>query len=540
MPSIPTQKQIRKIPGGGLRITALEIRNLWGIAEAVIRPGSRNIIRGANATGKTSILKAIELALGGGTLGKYQRIGSEEPPEIVLEISGPSDSIRIEREGDKPPKVLRRVGKSEAFEKVPAPATFLKGLFDVRGANPFTFLGASDDERAQLLLEALDLEMDEEQLKTTLGDDALLTASIPPNLHPLIRLALIQDIVYSARRGCNVEAESKHKAVEQLKRSVPAERLPYLRDEIASVEAKVLSVSELIAREAEVNNGDLRKTISGFEEANRHAIDKLRITQDTASHKARAEFDFWAAKLRADAEKQIAERELTLVIELEAESKELHASIEGLQNLLKAKVSARTLRREELRSVENEEREKLGADRERLAELRERQTESDRHENTRTQIAEFEKAAAAHRTDSERLTIVMKGLKQLKRQLAEKLPIAGLDISGREIRVNDVSWRDLNKGQKGAIAGIVAVERAKRSKLPIVFFDEAEIFDQEHLDAIADVVSGAGAQLFAAVVVRDGEIEIEADGEKTGSVLIDAPSDPTVKDAARLDGGDDA
>ena len=36
--------QIQRIPSGGLRITALEIRNLWGVSEAVIKPGQRRLL----------------------------------------------------------------------------------------------------------------------------------------------------------------------------------------------------------------------------------------------------------------------------------------------------------------------------------------------------------------------------------------------------------------------------------------------------------------------------------------------------------------
>lgn len=521
-----------RIPSGGLRITALEIRNLWGVAEAVIKPGQRNIIRGRNATGKTSVLKAIELALGGGTLGKYQRLGSDGPPEIVLEISGPTDSIRIEREGDKPPKVLRRVGQSEAFEKVPQPASFLKGLFDTRGANPFLFLQASDDERAQLLLEALEVEMDESQLASTLGEDATLTTSIPANLHPLTRLALIHDAIYSARRGCNVDADGKQKAVEQLKRSVPAEKIPDLGAEIQSREADVLKRSEDLAREIEQRDGRHRYALNEINADRKMETENLERELKANHDSLMAEFELWAASLRAETEKRILGRQNETQRQLTERSRSTGEKIKAAQSNATKRIAMEVEERERLRQSENSATEALIRDREELATLRAQQAEAARHENTRTQIAEFEKAFEGHRADSERLTGVLKGLEALKRSLAEKLPIPGLDISGKEIRVNGVPWRDLNKAQKGAIAGKVAVERAKRSKLPIVFFDEAEQFDQEHLDAIAEVVCGAGAQLFAAVVMKEGEISVEADGAPGGTVKIEAPADPTIGGAA--------
>lgn len=500
------QPYINKIVGGGLRITALEVRNLWGIEEAVIRPGERNIIRGPNATGKTSLLNAIQLALGGGSLGKYQRLGSEESPQIMLEISGPLDAIRIEREGDKPAKVLRRIGQSEAYEKVPAPAGFLKGLFDTKAANPFAFLAASDDERAQLLLEALDIEMDEAELERVLGEDASIAGSIPSSLHPLIRLALIHDAVYSARRGCNVECKGKKDAAEQLKRSVPAERLPDLSAEIARIEEIALERSEALGRSTEAADAELREVLT-------------RAKRDCEEHiqRDRAEDHSWAAEERAKLERCIADRERKT--EKYAKKHRQDAELE----IQKAREE-----REKKRLSATEESEVLSAGRAELADLRAKNEERKRHDNTREQIRNFDEAAEAHSADSKRLSDILGGLETMKRHLAERLPVPGLDISGKEIHVNGVPWCDLNKAQQATVAGIVASERAKHSRLPVIFFDDAEHFDAEHIDAIVNVVTKAGAQLFAAVVVRDGELVIEADGKPGGSVRLDGPSDPTI------------
>ena len=523
--------KMQRIAGGGLRITALEIRNLWGVKEAVIRPGQRNIIRGANATGKSSLLNAIQLALGGGTLGKYQRIGTDaenEPAEIVLEISGPTDFIRVEREGDKPAKVLRRIGNSEAMERVPAPATFLKGLFDVRGSNPFAFLLASDDERAQLLLEALELEMDETALGELLGQDADLADTIPDSLHPLVRLSLIHDAVYSARRGCNVEAEGKRKAAEHLKRSVPAERIEDPSGQIEALDAQIAAQAEQAARREESSEAAALAAIDDAKQVRDREGDRLESELAAESKRLRGEHEKWAAGLRSELDRKIAERERVVGHEVEAISAATAANVHAAFTAREMLINEAEGTRDHERAAVAKLKDGIRDDRERLAQLRERQQEVSRHENTRAQIAEFELAAVDHEADSGRLSDLLRGLEELKRKLAEKLPVSGLDISGKEIRVNGVPWAQLNNAQQGAIAGVVAVERAKRSRLPVVFFDEAERFDGAHLDAISEIVEANGAQLFAAVVVRDGEIEVEADGQPVGTIDIDAPDDPVM------------
>jgi energy-coupling factor transporter ATP-binding protein EcfA2 len=338
---------------------------LWGVKEAIIRPGQRTILKGSNGCGKSSILRAVQLALEGGTLGKYQRVGAspEEQPEIILEISGPKDFIRIERVGDRPPKVLRRVGDSEALESVPAPATFLKGLFDVKGANPFAFLQASDDDRAQLLLEALDIRMDEAALEELLGEDAPLASAIPRNLHALVRLALIHDAVYSARRGCNVDADGKLKAAEQLKRSVPHERAQDATEEIAGLEARVVADAAGLARGEEANDAALARAT---DDAHHDAVrEEGELTRKAGAKilAAKVEHDRWAAELRAETEKRISDRERALNLDLNAESALLRESVGRVAKACGEKIAVASGLREKLRELEASSREALAKNR---------------------------------------------------------------------------------------------------------------------------------------------------------------------------------
>jgi hypothetical protein len=289
----------------------------------------------------------------------------------------------------------------------------------------------------------------------------------------------------------------------------------------------VLSASGALVRMEDAHDTAQGKATTEAIGAARGEITALRQKSEADVLAARTQHIGWAAGLRAETEKRIADGERALNLEINLERDSLQASTDGVNAACAEKVSTASDLREGLRALEIRAREELTARLERLATLREQQAEFARHENTREQIAKFEEAAKCHELDSQRLSKKLRGLEDLKRQLAGNLPIEGLDISGKEIHVNGVPWRDLNKAQQGAIAGLVAAERAKRCRLPIVIFDEAEQFDAAHIAAIGQLVEAAGAQFFAAAVT-EGELTIEADGEPAGTVRVEAPADPIV------------
>src|SRR5262249_14735807 len=158
---------------------------------------------GKNGSTKSSLITAIQSALGGGNLAKLARVdpgGEPTEPEIVLVLEGDgAETYRVEKDTEGV-RVRSRVGDTAAFEDVRKPQAWLSGLFDPHGSNPVTFLTAPDKERALLLLEALPLKIDRTELGQILaGIDSAALPHVPQGLHALEELALVRDAIFRTR-----------------------------------------------------------------------------------------------------------------------------------------------------------------------------------------------------------------------------------------------------------------------------------------------------------------------------------------------------
>src|SRR3990172_7565613 len=224
-----------------LRVLSVQIRNVLGLAERSLDADGRAVVvSGRNASGKSSLLAAVQAGLGGGSLAKLARIGApeDEPPEVVLVLGGDGEEDRVEKRGEETARGLKRVGTSQAFADVPRPQEFLSRLFDPTLANPVAWLLAKPKDQAILLLEALPLEMDEAGLTEVVADVRSHVRPVPAGLHPLEHLPLVRDQLFTARTGGNRDARSQKDAAEQLRRGMPAKAPPDGSEGLATAEAR--------------------------------------------------------------------------------------------------------------------------------------------------------------------------------------------------------------------------------------------------------------------------------------------------------------
>jgi DNA-binding protein len=470
-----------------LRVISADFRAVLGIEELSLEPGKITVLEGRNAAGKSSILKAIQSALGRGNLMELRNINSTKKPEVVLVARSDTNEYRISRKGEKL-RVQSRVGDTAAFEDVRSPAAWLSGLFDGQGCNPIRFKQASDKEKAIMILEALTLDLDRDALWAELGIDREEIGPVPSKgLHPLEELAWIRREIYTTRTGVNRDAQQKHGSAEQLKREIPAV-VPDIDDEIVEVETAIQEQSTAITK----TKADLQR---------QHDVQEQKCVSDATYEieTLRSSFEIDAAQARAELEEKLSRKKDEVEKQIFQIVEDRRARVRNIGNWLDQEL-ARLNQPEEF--VLNK--------REQLAALKVQRDNATKAKALEQQAQQFEADAVALKQQSERLTAAIDALDAFRSRLADDLPIPGLKIEDNEITVNGVKIDQLNDGQQLEIGASIAIERAKKFPLPLVYIDGFETLDTENQRRlIKRFAAEPNIQVIMARVTDSKELEVK-------------------------------
>lgn len=141
-----------------LRVEEIRIENVFGVRELAFDPDGVSVIKGDNDTGKTSVLRAISLLLGGG-----------HDPEALHKDA---ESGRVEFELDDGTKVYSSLTQNHTYHRVEtygdafdgemSSRDILEAIQDEISVNPIQILQARPQDRGQILLEAMPMTLDQD------------------------------------------------------------------------------------------------------------------------------------------------------------------------------------------------------------------------------------------------------------------------------------------------------------------------------------------------------------------------------------------
>ena len=461
-----------------MKVTAVTINNVLGVTEKTIAPGSVTVLRGANATAKTSILESLKAALGRGALGKLARIGAEEEPEVVLVLD--DGAVRIERSATKT-KVKRRIGDSAAYEDISRGQSFLDGLVDSELQNPISFLSAKPGDRVDLLLAALPVEVSWEDMPEKLGCwPSGMEVDAVSGLHPLVGLGLVREALFTERTGVNRDSKTKKASAYELKKSIPMSPAGGVEEGILEADAKLRS---------------LRETEAGREAA-----------REAREGTLRAEFKASAAKLRGASEEEQAAMRAACERDCHARAQECEDRV----NSLRAKAEQEMSEGDAIGAAAMKDTsDRIAQESAALATLREQEKRATQDAESRRLAEKFETEAESLEGEVEKLTRGIDNLDTARRALAQDLPIEGLEVRGREVYLEGIPFSTLNTAKKIRLAVQVATLRAHDQKLPILFVDGAEALDEDHFKLLVAELEKSPCQAFLARV-DEGPLTVEA------------------------------
>ena len=439
-----------------MRVSKIEISNILGIQELEIEPGAVTVLRGQNATGKTSVLEALKSVVKGGHDSTLLRQGAAEG-EIVLVM-------------DSGMRIRKRITESRSSVSAHHPAygplkqtqTWLKKATDALSVNPVAFL--TDPKRADRLLEAIPMPPDLDSLSGMLAGVGL---DLPPEVqnatHALPAIASVRKVVYQERTGVNRVAKDAAGSVRQLRDSLPGNPPPEPGD------------LERLAREVERARN-----------AQAEQLHRIDLSQQARVHR----IDETAA----------SERE-----SINAEAARRLASVNDRASADRTRaVEEADAKREEVRSRNGPLIEAASNE---LAAAQERAEQAKSYDNTRAIIEDQKGKATDARRQSEVLTDLIRTLDGIRDHKAADLPVAGLEIRDGEIYLDGIPFPRLNRAKQVQLA--VEVAKLRIGEIPLVCLDGVENLDSERFELLTQAFSDSGLQAIIATVSDDVELQVE-------------------------------
>lgn len=455
-----------------MRIERLEIENVRNIARLVLEPKRLTVVKGANGTGKTTIIEAVRAVFEGGFDGRLVRLG-ETVAKIRITLN---EGTTIERAINRERKSSTLTIKSADGEIVPSPQKFVESLATGFAYDPLAFLSAKPEKRAKFVEQFADVAVASAELQEAVNDNWWINHYDAKD-SAFSNIDRIYEAGYQRRADINRKVRDLDGTINTLRSGI--ETLNENGNDWAAAEAEAAAGYREAAGALKLAEQAVREQA----EAARKAEDTKRATaQDTAI----AEYN---AAIRAAQEKR--------------DTAMAEASATAAQN------------KETIARLESDELQRLQAEQGPIvAEARAA------HESARSKLAEWHKAKGA-REQVDRLEAevkekagqavtmdrVLDNLKKLRLAKLSQVPIEGLELRDGKVFVGGIDFDALNTAKKIEIALQIAAQ--KPGELEFMLLDQAEHLDETNWEEFKQGVLASGFQVIAARV-DEGALTVEA------------------------------
>ena len=432
-----------------MRIAKLSIKNFLGIPEREIEPGKITVISGANAEGKTSIIKALETAfIGSGDLSDRIR-DNESKATITVELDdGLTISRRLTAAGNY-------VDVSKDGFKRDGPQTWLGELVgeDPLSFDPIEFFSAKPARQREMILSAIPITVTPENLQEWFGQ---VNWGVDTNRHGLEVLAAVEQAAYEQRRDANATVKSAKGRMETLAENVP--------DDFDAEQWRDVDVSELNEQMRQAGQAEERQ---------------MNLRMELAASKGLEES--LAAKAQ-DLLRQVAgiEDEIT---GCQQKQKQAASSLEDLH------VPDASEAQQQLSEYSDAQRV--------LADVDALEQAQDELGVAETDAGVWDRLVEQARNKPDELLA------------AAEVPIEGLEINSDAILLNGIEIQNLSDSEKLFFA--LDIVRAVNRDFGIICIDGAESLDEEHFALLMEQAADDDFQYFITRVGK-GELTIETEG----------------------------
>jgi DNA repair ATPase RecN len=143
-----------------IHVEEIRIENVFGVRELAFDPDGVTVVRGDNDTGKTSVLRAISLLLGGG-----------HDPEALHKEAEKGEVRFVLEDGTE---VYARLTENDTYYRIDGredvtARQLLEAIQDEISVNPIQILQARPQDRGQILLEAMPMTIGQDKINEATG-----------------------------------------------------------------------------------------------------------------------------------------------------------------------------------------------------------------------------------------------------------------------------------------------------------------------------------------------------------------------------------
>jgi len=197
-----------------MKLSAISEKGCLGIKEFECKPGKFTLIKGAKGVGKTSVVETLKMFF----TNKFDRSvfvnTDSEKGEVMLAFddgmtakktyhpAGGTPSANIDINGMKPK----------------SPEKYLKSLMSDAQINPVSFVGLSEKEQTETVLNTIPMSLTPEQVTEIWGE---LPEDIDTDQHALKLCKAIENHYFSKRTGINSEIKNLKANISDLKAKLP-------------------------------------------------------------------------------------------------------------------------------------------------------------------------------------------------------------------------------------------------------------------------------------------------------------------------------
>lgn len=476
-------------------VSKVEIKNAYGISNAVIEPGAVTVIEGKNNLGKTSLINALQSALLGGNDKSLLKNG-EESGEVIVTFT---DDVVATR---KFTKKTNRLEVTKNGDPVPEPQTFLNNEYlSSIGSNPLKLLTASKSERTKMFLDALPLDVDVKKLEEVIERQV----DVVDGEHGIITLDRVRKTLYDDRRVTNRLISEKEKTIKTLKKS-SIENADELVDELKQVICGLQKRRDnILGSESEAVIKEEHKVADSIREIKQRGaslevkIDAARSCLQSDIDQVNRDMEDQIRAIRESAAAQIAQLKEDARTKVESERSELaripdeisRAQMEGNY----AVQSAKTEFSQSLKDITNE--------------LQSKNDQLDAAKidvNRNLEIQQYEAELSELKLEVDQINDAMSGLDNYKLGLLKGIDISGFDYVDGMILIDGVHFDAVNTARLMDVA--IDLARLQSPKLGLMCIDGAESLDDESFAVFIQKAKESNMHLIVTKVTQGDQIQI--------------------------------